>query len=370
LRTALADAEHRLEVATSAQKDGEARVADLQAKVQSAEAKSSQLGGQLTTLRSRVGQAESERDAARARAAELAPEADQLRAALGSAEAEVQQATSARRDLEQEIAQLRNAAGAAADAARQNLLAVEARIKELNTALLVDQPAADGARPADGAADDLKAVAAAASAAPTSPGPKTGQVSPASTPATEPAPPTANAGAASGPTQTAAVEADVDLIKSAHAGETPGSVDLARATANLPLEQRLQVQGLLVDLGAKLGPQGLALTVPGQGLFARNSETLEPTAHDTLAKVAELIDAYKGHPVRIIGYTDSIGEASYNKTLSQRRAALVKEFFVHNFEIDGGRVSTEGRGEDEPIAPNDTPAGREANRRIEVLIQN
>jgi flagellar motor protein MotB len=370
LRTALADAEHRLEVATSAQKDGEARVADLQAKVQSAEAKSSQLGGQLTTLRSRVAQAESERDEARARAAELAPEADQLRAALGSAEAEVQQATSARRDLEQEVAQLRNAAGAAADAARQNLLAVEARIKELNTALLVDSPAADGARPADGTADDLKAVAAAASAAPTSPGPKTAQASPASTPAAEPAPPTANAGAASGPTQTAAIEADVDLIKSAHANETSGSVDLTRATANLPLEQRLQVQGLLLDLGAKLGPQGLALTVPGQGLFARNSETIEPTAHDTLAKVAELIDAYKGHPVRIIGYTDSIGEASYNKTLSQRRAALVKEFFVDNFEIDGSRVSTEGRGEDEPIESNDTPTGREANRRIEVLILN
>jgi predicted nucleic acid-binding Zn-ribbon protein len=63
LRTAVADAQHRLEAATSAQKDGEARVADLQAKVRNAEAKSSQLDGQLTTLRSRVAQAESERDA-------------------------------------------------------------------------------------------------------------------------------------------------------------------------------------------------------------------------------------------------------------------------------------------------------------------
>jgi outer membrane protein OmpA-like peptidoglycan-associated protein len=130
------------------------------------------------------------------------------------------------------------------------------------------------------------------------------------------------------------------------------------------------VQGLLADLGAKVDARGLALTVPGQGLFATNSDEIEPTAHDTLAKVAELIDAYKGHPVRIIGYTDAIGDASYNKILAQRRATLVKQFFIDNFAVDGRRLSSEGRGEEEPIASNDTPAGRQANRRVEVLILN
>ncbi len=132
----------------------------------------------------------------------------------------------------------------------------------------------------------------------------------------------------------------------------------------------MQVQGLLVDLDAKAGPPGLALTVPGQGLLATNSDRIEPAANDTLAKVAELINAYDGHPVRIIGYTDAMGDASYNRTLSQRRARLVKQFFIDNFEIDGTRLSTEGRGEDQPIASNDTLAGRQANRRVEVLILN
>ena len=316
LRTALADAEHRLESAVSSRSEAEARVAELQTKAKDAEAKSTRLDEQLTTLRSQLAQAESERDQARARAAELTPEADRLHAALASAEAELGQVTRGKHDLEQEVAQLRAAAGSAADAARQNLLAVEARIKELNAALGVDTPA-------PGAAAGLpKTIPAAAPAAGTGAGRTTGAASgPRSAPApAAPMPPPGRPSpaevevAATTATPTAAVDADLDLIKSARAGQTPPDQDLARLTAELPLERRLQVQGLLVDLDAKAGPQGLALTVPGQGLFATNSDRIEPAANDTLAKVAELINAYDGHPVRIIGYTDAIGDASYNRT--------------------------------------------------------
>ncbi len=379
LRATLADAEQRLEIATSSRSEAEARVAELQAKAQNAETKSTRLDEQLTTLRSQLAQAESERDQAAARAAELTPEADRLRAALASAEAELGQVTRGKHDLEQEVAQLRAAAGSAAEAARQNLLAVEARIKELNAALVVDTPAAGEAEAAGGAAAMPKTIPAAAPAAGTEPGAATGAAAkPASAgpaakpplPLPRPAGPSPVEVASTAASPTAAVDADLDLIKSAHAGQAAAAEDLARLTADLPLERRLQVQGLLVDLGARIGPQGLALTVPGASLFALNSDQIEPTANDTLAKVAELISAYDGHPVRIIGYTDAIGEASYNKTLSQRRAQLVKQFFVDNFEINGKRLSTEGRGEDEPIASNDTSAGRKANRRVEVLILN
>ncbi len=359
LRTALAGAEQRLETATGARSEAEARVAELQAKAQSAETKSAGLDQQLTTLQSQLAEARGERDEARGQAAQAAPEADRLRAALASAQAELGEARRGKHDLEQEVAQLRAAAGSAADAARQNLLAVEARIKELNAALVVDMPAAGDAALDRGAADMPKTIPAAAPAAGISSGAAPGPGAPSPPPVARAAAPAA---------QSAAVGADLDLIKSAAAGQAPANGDLARLTAALPLEQRLQVQGLLVDLGAKVGPQGLALTVPGEGLFAINSDQIEPSANDTLAKVAELINAYDGHPVRIIGYTDAIGEASYNKTLSQRRAQLVKQFFVDNFEIDGKRLSIEGRGEDEPIGSNDTVAGRQANRRVEVLI--
>ncbi len=174
--------------------------------------------------------------------------------------------------------------------------------------------------------------------------------------------------AATAGTDAASVDADLDLVKSAHAGEPPLDRELTRLTAALPLEKRLQVEGLLVDLGAKVEPHGLALTVPGEGLFATNSDRIEPTANDTLAKVAELINAYDDHQVKIVGYTDAIGDAAYNKVLSQRRANLIKQFFVDNFDINGARLATEGRGEEDPIASNDTLTGRQANRRVEVLI--
>ncbi len=356
LRTALAGAEQRLEDATSARSETEGRLAHLQAEVQGAKATSSRLDEQLAALASQLAQAEDERDQARARVAEVAPETDRLRAALAAAEAELGQMSRSRRDLEQEIAQLRAAAGSAADAARQNLLAVEARIKELNEALMLGIPAATepeaGAPPAP---ETIPAVAPANGAGPTLP--LRAEAAPALVEV-----------AATAAAEDAAGDTDLDLIKSAYAGEAPLPAELNRMTAELPLEQRLQVQGLLVDLDAKVRPGRLTLTVPGSGLFTVNSDRIEPTAHDTLAKVAELIDAYKGHPVRIIGYTDSIGEADYNQTLSQRRAGLIKEFFIDNFEIDGTHLSTEGRGEDEPIASNDTPDGRQANRRVEILI--
>jgi outer membrane protein OmpA-like peptidoglycan-associated protein len=168
----------------------------------------------------------------------------------------------------------------------------------------------------------------------------------------------------------AAVDADLDLIKSARLADRPLDDALTRLTADLPLEKRLQVQGLLVDLDAEVEPRGLRMTVPGASLFEINSDTIEPTAHDTLAKVAELIDAYKGHQVVIVGHTDSIGEASYNQSLSQRRAELVKQFFVDNFDIQDRRLQIEGRGEAQPIASNQTVEGRQANRRIDVLILN
>ena len=103
-------------------------------------------------------------------------------------------------------------------------------------------------------------------------------------------------------------------------------------------------------------------------MFELDSDTIEPTAHETLAKVAELIDAYKDHQVMIVGHTNSLGDEAYNKTLSERRANLVKQFFVDNFEVDAARLAIDGQGEVQPIASNDTLAGRRANRRIDVLI--
>jgi OOP family OmpA-OmpF porin len=91
-----------------------------------------------------------------------------------------------------------------------------------------------------------------------------------------------------------------------------------------------------------------------------NSEAVQESAHDTLAKVAELISVYDDRKVLIVGHTDAVGDAAYNKQLSERRAELVKQFFVDNFEVEEDRLSTQGFGEARPIAPDAT--GRSARQ--------
>jgi OOP family OmpA-OmpF porin len=79
---------------------------------------------------------------------------------------------------------------------------------------------------------------------------------------------------------------------------------------------------------------------------------------------------YQDRQVLIMGHSDAEGLAADNQRLSQRRAEAVKRFFAEYFNFGAGRVSAEGLGEARPIASNDTPQGRRANRRVEVLILN
>ena len=87
------------------------------------------------------------------------------------------------------------------------------------------------------------------------------------------------------------------------------------------MERRIQAESLLADLKAETGAQGLSMVIPGAELFTVNSDEVRTAAHDSLAKVAELIDLYQGQPVMIIGHTDAIGASDYNKTLSSAAPA-------------------------------------------------
>jgi len=340
LRQELDGARQRLERTAGT----EERLAQLQTRLQSADARSRGLEEQLAALRGQVDEVANERERALQRVAAVESEAERLRVELASANEEIERVAASRGELEEEVELMRAAANSAADAARQNLLAVEARIKELNTALAGIEPAAgqDVAAPGAGVVATLDEAAITAAGAPSAAAAAAGRETP--------------------------INSDLELIKSANAAEAPADEALRRLKPDLPLEMRLQVQGLLVDLDAKLDRRGLKMTVPGASLFASNSDTIEPTAFDTLAKVAELIDAYRDREVIIVGHTDSIGDESYNETRSRRRAELVKRFFVDNFDVEPTRLATDGLGEAQPIATNATVTGRQANRRVEVLI--
>ena len=99
--------------------------------------------------------------------------------------------------------------------------------------------------------------------------------------------------------------------------------------------------------------------------FEFNKWAIDPRSHKLLSGVALALLSDRSFPVCIIGHVDSKGSASYNKTLTQKRADSVKAY-LYVLGIQGGRMTTIGAGESEPIADNSTPEGRAKNRRMEI----
>jgi outer membrane protein OmpA-like peptidoglycan-associated protein len=89
----------------------------------------------------------------------------------------------------------------------------------------------------------------------------------------------------------------------------------------------------------------------------------------TIDKLAAFLERYPDRRVTVEGFTDSTGSAEYNQALSERRAQSVRDALVQK-GIDPARVDTQGYGEEFPKASNETPAGRQLNRRVEVVISN
>jgi outer membrane protein OmpA-like peptidoglycan-associated protein len=102
-------------------------------------------------------------------------------------------------------------------------------------------------------------------------------------------------------------------------------------------------------------------------LFRSGSFELLPGARERLAKVSGIVLAYPTLHVAIEGHTDSIGSDDYNQQLSERRAQAVRDYFVQQ-GINSAAVEARGYGKTEPIATNDTPEGRQQNRRVELIL--
>ena len=102
-------------------------------------------------------------------------------------------------------------------------------------------------------------------------------------------------------------------------------------------------------------------------LFKTGSYELAPGARERLAKVSGILLAYPSLHVQIEGHTDSVGGDEYNQTLSENRANAVKDYFVQQ-GISADSIEARGFGKTEPIATNDTPEGRQQNRRVELVL--
>lgn len=122
---------------------------------------------------------------------------------------------------------------------------------------------------------------------------------------------------------------------------------------NSVLQTRNTARGLIVNMN--------------DVLFDVNKATLKPGARVRLAKVAGILMAYPDLKIQVEGFTDSTGTEQYNQQLSEERARTVREFLTAQ-GVPPGSVSSQGYGESEPIASNDTAAGRQLNRRVELVV--
>ena len=113
--------------------------------------------------------------------------------------------------------------------------------------------------------------------------------------------------------------------------------------------------------------EGITVTFPDGLLFAFDSDDIGVGARDDLAKFAASLAKYPRTNTMIVGHTDSKGTSDYNFGLSERRANSAANFLSQQ-GIDRTRLGTAGRGATEPIATNETDAGRQLNRRVEVAI--
>jgi len=102
-------------------------------------------------------------------------------------------------------------------------------------------------------------------------------------------------------------------------------------------------------------------------LFDTGKYSLKPGAREKLAKVAGILLAYPGLNIEVGGYTDNVGGDSMNQTLSENRASSVRDYLVQQ-GVATGSVSSRGFGNTLPVASNDNSAGRQQNRRVELLV--
>jgi OOP family OmpA-OmpF porin len=121
----------------------------------------------------------------------------------------------------------------------------------------------------------------------------------------------------------------------------------APAPAPEPVEERIVLRGVNFDF---------------------DKADIRPDAAVILDEAASILNDNPGRNVSVAGHTDSVGADAYNQSLSERRAASVKDYLVGK-GVDAGRLTTAGYGESNPIASNDTADGRALNRRVELNLE-
>jgi outer membrane protein OmpA-like peptidoglycan-associated protein len=134
-------------------------------------------------------------------------------------------------------------------------------------------------------------------------------------------------------------------------------------------KQEAELRAELEGTGVSVTRNGdnITLNMPGNVTFATDSSDLSPAFFDVLNSVGTVLDEFDQTVVEVAGHTDSTGSDAYNQSLSERRSASVASY-LRGRGVISERLITVGMGETYPIADNNTPDGRQANRRVEITM--
>jgi len=144
--------------------------------------------------------------------------------------------------------------------------------------------------------------------------------------------------------------------------------ELAEERAEMAIAHQLHLQATLLELEAEKTDRGYVLTL-SDILFDTDKAVLMPGAQKTMDTLAEFLREYPEHRLLIEGHTDSRGADAYNVALSESRANAVLLALIDR-GIDPGRLEIAAMGESYPLASNDTSAGMQENRRVEIIFSD
>jgi outer membrane protein OmpA-like peptidoglycan-associated protein len=156
--------------------------------------------------------------------------------------------------------------------------------------------------------------------------------------------------------QQRAAEAEAEKARQAAAQAEAEKAQLRAqllAQLNSILQTRDSARGLIVNMS--------------DVLFDTASYTLKPGAREKLAKISGILLAHPGLTLQIEGHTDSVGSDEFNQQLSERRADSVRDFLAEQ-GVPASAITARGFGKSQPVASNDTPEGRQRNRRVELVV--
>lgn len=137
---------------------------------------------------------------------------------------------------------------------------------------------------------------------------------------------------------------------------------------DLALQLKPEMDRGEITVDKRASDNALLVSMTSSTGFDSNSAVIKPGYAMTLNKISRVLNQYGKTTVTVTGHTDNVGSDAFNQTLSEKRAQSVLDHFASQ-KVNPVRLAAYGRGESEPRADNATEAGRQLNRRVELLIQ-